>query len=82
MQFANKKELVKKVQKALNIDADGIDGPNTWKSIAAKIIQEDKQNIFPLIKSSDYNNELDMTIIPSKCIPAPGQTNSSGLTPC
>jgi hypothetical protein len=61
MQFANKKELVKKVQKALNIDADGIDGPNTWKSIAAKIIQEDKApttNSISLPLLGDSSNSL------------------------
>jgi hypothetical protein len=37
MQFANKKELVKKVQQTLNLDADGIAGKNTWAGIAAKL---------------------------------------------
>ena len=40
MQFSNKKNLVSKVQKALNLDADGIDGPNTWNAIIAKISPE------------------------------------------
>ena len=40
MEFSNKKELVKKVQKALGLKEDGIDGPNTWKIITAKITGE------------------------------------------
>jgi len=37
MEFSGKKDLVKKVQEALGLDADGIDGPNTWKVINAKL---------------------------------------------
>jgi len=40
MQFSNKKELVSKVQKSLGLDADGIDGPATWKAIVSKIIND------------------------------------------
>ena len=40
MEFLNIKELVSKVQKALGLKEDGIDGPTTWKAIATKIIGE------------------------------------------
>jgi hypothetical protein len=33
-----KLEIIKNVQTALNLTADGIDGPNTWKAISDKII--------------------------------------------
>jgi hypothetical protein len=55
MEFSNKKELVGKVQKALGLKEDGIDGPNTWKVIAAKIIgeTEDVKEINTLPESSN-----------------------------
>jgi hypothetical protein len=37
MEFSGKKDLVKKVQEALGLDADGIAGKNTWAGIAAKL---------------------------------------------
>lgn len=40
MEFSNKKELVKKIQKSLGLKEDGIDGQKTWEAIAAKIVNE------------------------------------------
>ena len=37
MEFNGRKQIVKSVQVALGLDADGIDGPGTWKAIAAKL---------------------------------------------
>lgn len=37
MDFNGRKELIKRVQSALGLSADGIDGPNTWKTIAEKV---------------------------------------------
>ena len=37
MEFANKKQLVKKVQESLSLDADGIAGKNTWAAIGSKL---------------------------------------------
>ena len=57
MEFANKKELITKVQKALNLNADGIDGPNTWKQILIKITGEQPAEI-PVINSNNESNPL------------------------
>jgi hypothetical protein len=37
MQFDGRKQIVKSVQAALGLDADGVDGAHTWTAIAAKI---------------------------------------------
>jgi hypothetical protein len=37
MKFTGREDIVKQVQAALRISADGIDGPGTWKAIAAKL---------------------------------------------
>ena len=37
MEFQGKKNIVKKVQSFLGLDADGIDGPNTWNNIINKL---------------------------------------------
>jgi len=37
MKFEGREKIVKSVQSALGLDADGIDGPGTWKAIAAKL---------------------------------------------
>lgn len=55
MEFSNKKELVKKVQKALGLKEDGVDGPKTWKIIAAKIIGETEIPTEPLPPSDTSN---------------------------
>jgi len=34
MNFTGKSDLIKSVQKALNLEADGVDGSNTWNAIA------------------------------------------------
>jgi GH24 family phage-related lysozyme (muramidase) len=57
MEFANKKELVIKVQKALNLKQDGIDGPNTWKQILIKITGEEIAEI-PVVNSNNESNPL------------------------
>jgi len=57
MEFLNIKELVSKVQKALGLKEDGIDGPTTWKAIAAKIIGE-TENTIEINTSSDSSNPL------------------------
>ena len=49
MEFANKKELVKKVQKFLGLKDDGIDGPKTWEAIAAKIVNDNIVSVVPPI---------------------------------
>ena len=38
MNFTEKKDLVTAVQSFLGIEADGVDGPNTWKAIINKLI--------------------------------------------
>ena len=37
MQFDGRKQIVKSVQTALGLDADGVDGAHTWTAIAAKL---------------------------------------------
>jgi hypothetical protein len=37
MQFDGRKQIVKSVQAALGLDADGVDGARTWTAIAAKV---------------------------------------------
>jgi hypothetical protein len=37
MEFNGKKDIIKKVQQLLNLDADGIAGKNTWSSIGSKL---------------------------------------------
>lgn len=37
MNFQGKEDLVKRVQKALALKDDGVDGPNTWNAIIAKL---------------------------------------------
>lgn len=43
MKFDGREEIVKRVQRALNLDADGIDGRLTWTAIANKICGEEPQ---------------------------------------
>jgi GH24 family phage-related lysozyme (muramidase) len=45
MEFSNKKELIKKVQKALNLNEDGIDGPDTWKTIVSRLAPEAEKEV-------------------------------------
>lgn len=40
MSFSEKQTLVKRIQKALGIGQDGIDGPSTWNAIIKKIIPQ------------------------------------------
>ena len=37
MNFRGKKEVVKAVQKLLDVSADGADGPVTWNAILAQL---------------------------------------------
>jgi|TARA_B110000495_G_scaffold103929_1_gene89821 hypothetical protein len=41
MDFKSKKEVVKTVQKLLEVSADGVDGPVTWNSILARLSTKD-----------------------------------------
>ncbi len=53
-----------------------------------KMIQENQSNIYPLISNDgfDYpilsNSNKNTTLLPSKCVPMPGQINSSTPIPC
>jgi cell wall-associated NlpC family hydrolase len=40
MDFPDKKQIVKSVQAALKLLADGVDGPKTWAAIQSKIVGE------------------------------------------
>lgn len=37
MEFNGRKQIIKRIQGALGLDSDGIDGPGTWEAIAAKL---------------------------------------------
>lgn len=63
MQFKNKKQIVKSVQQSLGLQVDGIDGPNTWAAISAKILPQSKEPEKPNFKD-DY---------PEKFIKTPNQ---------
>ncbi len=41
MDFKSKKEVVRTVQKLLEVSADGVDGPVTWNSILARLSTKD-----------------------------------------
>tara|TARA_R110002167_G_scaffold316548_1_gene522208 strand:+ start:9546 stop:10166 length:621 start_codon:yes stop_codon:yes gene_type:complete len=41
MDFKSKKEVVKTVQKLLEVSADGVDGPVTWNAILARLSTKD-----------------------------------------
>jgi GH24 family phage-related lysozyme (muramidase) len=58
MEFSNKKELVKKVQKSLGLKDDGVDGPKTWEAITAKIVNDDIVSAIPPIVSVSPTNVL------------------------
>lgn len=62
MEFTGKKELVKKAQTILNLDVDGIDGPNTWKSIIDKL-QNDTKSI---VESAPKKSEVSPYILSDK----------------
>jgi hypothetical protein len=61
MNFLNKKQLVSQVQKALNLDADGIDGPNTWNAIIAKIVLQNTNSVTTVILPELGNSQIQLS---------------------
>ena len=61
MDFPNKKELIKKVQKHLNLKEDGIDGPKTWESIVGDL-NLPQEKIAPERSSKLSQKALDLII--------------------
>jgi hypothetical protein len=61
MNFLNKKQLVSQVQKALNLDVDGIDGPNTWNAIIAKIITQNTNSVTTVILPELGNSQIQLS---------------------
>jgi hypothetical protein len=61
MNFPNKEQLIKKVQKHLNLKDDGIDGQKTWESIISNLnIPEEKTS--PKVSSRLSQKALDLII--------------------
>jgi hypothetical protein len=52
MNFPEKQNLVKRIQKVLGLSQDGVDGPNTWNAIVSKLIPRSIQPTKPNNNSS------------------------------
>lgn len=65
MNFEGKEELVKDVQRLLNIKDDGVDGPITWNTIKNKLIGDDcnESNVSQNITNNDQLSERSIELI-------------------
>jgi len=63
MDFPNKQDLIKKVQKSLGLLDDGIDGPKTWETIVDKLCPESFPMSLPLLASLDQLSPKALALI-------------------
>jgi len=68
MDFKDKENLIRSVQRSLNLEADGIDGPLTWQTILNKIVLSNGQKVSTDSNIISPNKDFKAVSLSSKLI--------------